>query len=115
MKNLNLDTKEFRRKFILSQSQSGTNMKEETAHQYPIDGTLDLHQFAARDTREVVNEFIRVCLEKGIYSIRIIHGKGIGVKRRIVRSLLENHPSVIGFRSESGSGGGWGATLVDLE
>lgn len=82
---------------------------------YPIDGTLDLHLFAPRETKEAVLEYIRVCLEKGIYEIRIVHGKGIGVKREIVRKLLESHPRVISFRHEGGSGGGWGATVVDLK
>ena len=83
--------------------------------EYPIDGTLDLHMFAPKDTKAVVEEYIRVCLEKGIYSLRIVHGKGIGVKRRIVQSLLESHPDVTGFRHEGGSGGSWGATVVDLK
>jgi len=82
--------------------------------EYPIDGTLDLHLFAPRDTREAVLEYIRVCLEKKILKLRIVHGKGIGVKREIVRKLLENHPRVASFRQEGGSGGGWGATVVDL-
>jgi len=82
--------------------------------QYPIDGTLDLHQFAPEDTKAVVEEFIHACLEKKIYSLRIIHGKGKGVKRRMVESVLENHPSVMQFRHEGGSGGTWGAVVVDL-
>lgn len=81
---------------------------------YPIDGTLDLHQFAPSETRAVVEEYIAACLERGILAIRIVHGKGIGVQREIVRSLLEKHPHVISFRHEEGSGGGWGATVVDL-
>jgi DNA-nicking Smr family endonuclease len=82
--------------------------------EFPIDGTLDLHLFSPEDTREAVLEYIRVCLEKQIMSLRIVHGKGIGVKREIVRKLLAEHPDVIAFRHESGSGGGWGATVVDL-
>ncbi|MBN1212545.1 MAG: Smr/MutS family protein [candidate division Zixibacteria bacterium] len=83
--------------------------------EYPIDGTLDLHLFAPEDTKEAVLEFIRVCLEKKIYHIRIVHGKGIGVKREIVRKILESHPHVAAYRHEGGSGGGWGATVVDLK
>jgi DNA-nicking Smr family endonuclease len=83
--------------------------------EYPIDGTLDLHLFAPRDTREVVLEYIRVCLEKDILAIRIVHGKGIGVKREIVQKTLRDHPHVVSFRHEGGSGGGWGATVVDLK
>jgi len=83
--------------------------------EYPIDGTLDLHIFAPQDTKDVVLEYIDVCLKKNILKLRIVHGKGIGVKRRIVQSILEKHPHVISFRHESGSGGGWGATVVDLK
>ncbi len=83
--------------------------------EYPIDGTLDLHMFTPEDTKEVVEEYIRECLARKIYALRIVHGKGIGVKRRIVHSLLENHPRVIRFRHEEGSGGSWGATVVDLK
>ena len=82
--------------------------------EYPVDGTLDLHLFAPKDTKEVVLEYIRVCLEKDILAIRIVHGKGIGVKREIVHKILSDHPLVVGFRHEGGTGGGWGATVVDL-
>lgn len=84
-------------------------------NQYPIDGTLDLHLFQPSDTKDVVLEYIRVCLEKNILQVRIVHGKGIGVKREIVHSILESHKSVIKFYQEGGSGGGWGATIVDLQ
>ena len=82
--------------------------------EYPIDGTLDLHQFAPNETKEVVRDYISVCLERNILQLRIIHGKGIGVQREIIRSLLSQHPNVVSFRHESGTGGGWGATVVDL-
>jgi DNA-nicking Smr family endonuclease len=82
---------------------------------FPIDGTLDLHQFSPAETREVVREYIRVCLDKDITALRIVHGKGIGVQREIVRKLLEKHPDVLSYRHESGSAGGWGATVVELK
>jgi DNA-nicking Smr family endonuclease len=82
--------------------------------EYPIDGTLDLHQFSPRETREALEAFIDECLSRKLYALRIIHGKGIGVQREIVRSVLKKHTRVLSFRQEEGSGGGWGATLVDL-
>ena len=88
---------------------------DENPIEYPIDGTLDLHQFAPSETKAATVEYIAACLERGIISIRIIHGKGIGVQREIVRSILEAHPNVRSFRHEEGSGGGWGATVVDLK
>ncbi len=81
---------------------------------YPIDGTLDLHQFRPNETKDVVLDYIAECLKRDILAIRIVHGKGIGVQREIVRSVLSTHPNVIRFRHEEGSGGSWGATVVDL-
>lgn len=92
-----------------------TTGDEDEPVEYPIDGTLDLHQFAPNETKEVVTEYIAACLERGILQLRIIHGKGIGVQREIVRSLLAKHPNVVSYRHESGTGGGWGATVVDLK
>ncbi|UCD65130.1 MAG: Smr/MutS family protein [Candidatus Zixiibacteriota bacterium] len=83
--------------------------------EHPIDGTLDLHLFAPEDTREVVLEYIRTCLDRGITRLRIVHGKGLGVKREIVHSVLAGHPDVTRYYHEGGSGGGWGATVVDLK
>ena len=79
----------------------------------PIDGVLDLHTFAPEDVSSLVEEYIRVCHEKGIHDVRIIHGKGKGVLRRTVHARLERDPRVLGFELDTGSSG-WGATLVRL-
>lgn len=82
--------------------------------EYPIDGVLDLHTFHPSDVKDLVPEYIRVCQSKGIYQIRIIHGKGKGVLRRIVHSILDGLPEVESYWQESG-GGSWGATIVKLK
>jgi DNA-nicking Smr family endonuclease len=79
----------------------------------PIDGVLDLHTFAPGDVSSLVEEYIRVCQERGIYDLRIIHGKGKGVLRRIVHARLDRDPSVLDFELDAGESG-WGATLVRL-
>lgn len=81
--------------------------------EYPINGILDLHQFRPREIKVAVNDYIDCCLERKIYALRIIHGKGIGVQREIVHAILKKHPSVRSFRHEEAAGG-WGATVVDL-
>jgi len=78
-----------------------------------VDGILDLHTFLPRDAASVVGEYLRECLEKGIYEVRVVHGKGKGVLRRTVHAILERHPDVLDFRLDSGPSG-WGATLVQL-
>lgn len=82
-------------------------------HELPIDGTLDLHLFLPKEVKRLIPDYIEACLEKDIRHLRIIHGKGKGVLRQIVHSVLEKHSAVVSFRHESG-GGSWGATVVEL-
>ena len=89
------------------------NEDETGTVEIPIDGTLDLHMFAPKDALSVVDEYIRVCLEKNIYELRIIHGKGKGVLRRTVHAFLEKHPEVLSFKPDPGPSS-WGATVVQL-
>ena len=89
------------------------NDNQEVIH-IPIDGTLDLHTFSPKDATSVVGEYIQACLDKGIYEVRIIHGKGKGVLRRTVHSLLEKHPEVLSYKIDSGPSS-WGATIVQLK
>ena len=79
----------------------------------PIDGVLDLHTFSPKDVGSVVQEYLRACEKKGIFEVRIIHGKGKGILRRQVHAILEKHPRVVSFRLDPGMSG-WGATLVHL-
>ncbi len=85
------------------------------AIEVPIDGTLDLHTFLPRDVPEVVEAYLEACREKGILAVRLVHGKGKGVQREAVRKVLARLPWVRAFRDGGTGGGGWGATLVDLE
>jgi len=64
------------------------------AHRIPIEGTLDLHAFAPRDIRSLVEEYVTAAHEAGLREIRLIHGRGKGVQRGIVQQALERHPLV---------------------
>lgn len=79
-----------------------------------IDGTLDLHTFPPGEIRQLIPDYIEACLLEGILDLRIIHGKGKGVLRRLVHAILDRHPNVASYRHEEGTGGGWGATVVRL-
>jgi dsDNA-specific endonuclease/ATPase MutS2 len=81
----------------------------------PIEDSIDLHAFAPKDIASVVEEYIAQCIQAGIYEVRIIHGRGQGVQRRIVQSLLKKHPLVASFKDAPADAGGWGATIVELK
>jgi DNA-nicking Smr family endonuclease len=80
----------------------------------PIDGVLDLHTFAPRDIPDVVAGYLDECRERGILSVRVIHGKGTGFQKGVVEKVLAAHAAVKSFRTADESAGGWGATLVEL-
>lgn len=90
------------------------NHFEEEPREIVIDGVLDLHAFKPSDLSTLIDEYIDVCLEKGITQIRIIHGKGVGNIRRSVHSLLERNTHVVSYQLADESGGGWGATIANL-
>ncbi len=79
----------------------------------PIDGALDLHAFNPKDIASVVDEYLKACMDEGIYEVRIIHGKGKGILRRTVHDLLKKHPLVLDFKLDTGPSS-WGACIVQL-
>jgi DNA-nicking Smr family endonuclease len=66
-------------------------------HRIPIEGALDLHAFAPRDIKSVVEEYVNAAHEAGLGEVRLIHGRGKGIQRGIVQQALENHPLVEAF------------------
>ena len=82
--------------------------------QLPIDGVLDLHTFKPSEIKDLVPDYLAACLERRIYQVRIIHGKGIGNLRPTVHAILSKHPEVISFTLDHPQFGGWGATIVFL-
>ena len=80
----------------------------------PINGVLDLHTIAPRDTQVVVEEYLQECYRQNIAEIRVIHGKGIGAQREMVRKVLARLDFVDSFGDAPVEAGGWGATLVTL-
>lgn len=80
----------------------------------PISSVLDLHPFAARDAKAVVEAYLIEARHMGLTALRIIHGRGIGVQREMVRAVLARTPFVASFSDAPLEAGGWGATLVTL-
>jgi DNA-nicking Smr family endonuclease len=66
-------------------------------HEIPIEDSLDLHTFAPRDIKSVVDEYVHAAHAAGFREVRLIHGRGKGVQRGIVQNTLEQHPLVVEF------------------
>jgi dsDNA-specific endonuclease/ATPase MutS2 len=84
------------------------------AIEIPITDTLDLHPFQPREIRDVTREYLVAARELGFRQVRLIHGRGIGVQRENVQSLLRTLDFVDDFHDADPSGGGWGSTVVLL-
>ncbi len=77
----------------------------------PIEDTIDLHTFHPREVESVVQEYLFQAVQKRFPVVRIIHGRGIGVQREIVHSILRKHHEVISFSDSPDRG----ATVVYLK
>jgi DNA-nicking Smr family endonuclease len=80
-----------------------------------ITDSLDLHSFAPREIKSVVQNYLAEAQKKGFRLVRIIHGKGIGVQREIVRQILSESGSVKSYKTADEFSGSWGATIVEFK
>ena len=80
----------------------------------PITDVFDLHSVPPRDARAVVEEYLDEAHALGLKALRIVHGRGIGVQREMVRKVLASKEYVADFRDAPAEAGGWGSTIVTL-
>ncbi|HOK45055.1 MAG TPA: Smr/MutS family protein [Bryobacteraceae bacterium] len=80
----------------------------------PITDVFDLHSVPPRDVKAVVEAYLEEAHRLGFKALRIIHGRGIGVQREIVRAVLARTPFVLSYGDAPPEAGGWGATVVTL-
>lgn len=78
----------------------------------PIGDEFDLHSFRPQDIRSVVDEYLGAASAAGLRQVRLIHGKGIGVRRAEVRLLLAARKDIESFFDAAPESGGSGATIV---
>ncbi|MGA2074243.1 MAG: Smr/MutS family protein [Terriglobia bacterium] len=80
----------------------------------PVTDVFDLHTVRPQEVKEVVEAYLKEANRLGLKALRIIHGRGIGVQREIVRAVLARTPFVLSFHDAPAEAGGWGATVVTL-
>ena len=83
--------------------------------QIPIEDVLDLHTFRPKDIADLLENYFDECIKAGIFSVRVIHGKGKGIQKKQVQRILQKDSRVKSFRDSPPEAGGWGATLVELK
>ncbi len=81
----------------------------------PITDTLDLHTFQPKEVSDLLRDYFEACIEKGIFTVRVIHGKGKGFLKKGVHGALKKNPFVKRFYEAPSGSGGWGATIVELK
>ena len=72
----------------------------------------DLHFFHPKDTKDVILEFIEQAKNKRLQKIRLVHGKGKSVKKKMAYKILAEHPAVESFHDDSHN---WGATIIVIK
>ncbi len=80
----------------------------------PVEDSIDLHTFRPEDISDLLSEYFLECMANGIYTVRIIHGKGKGILKNSVAGILNKSPYVISFFDSPPERGGWGSTIAEL-
>jgi len=88
--------------------------QEDEPVRIPITDVFDLHSIPDRDVKAAIEAYLEEALAAQFRYVRIIHGRGIGVRREMVRAALERSPFVASFQDAPAEAGGWGATIATL-
>jgi DNA-nicking Smr family endonuclease len=88
---------------------------EEPTVEMQLDGTLNLHSLKQEDIESLIPDYLRMCQERGVLVVRIIHGMNQAPTRSTVHSILEDTPEVKSFQLAGAAAGEWATTLVTLQ
>ena len=91
---------------------SGINLYEKQAHFNP---TLDIRGKRVEEVMSLLEQFLDTALLLGHGELRILHGKGEGVLRKVIREQLGKVKQVATFHDEHVERGGDGITIVVLK
>jgi len=78
----------------------------------PVEDFIDLHPFRPGEIGDLTDDYLDAARLAGFSEVTLIHGRGTGSARAIVRSRLAKRADVASSSDASGEGGGAGATVV---
>jgi DNA mismatch repair protein MutS2 len=80
----------------------------------PVTDELRLRHLTVDEALLRLDQYLNDAVMAGLYQVKIIHGKGTGTIRRVVRERLAQHPLVQSYRNGEYGEGGFGVTIVVL-
>jgi len=93
---------------------SGTLSEAMNAKISSFKSTLDIRGVRADEAIGMLESYIDEAVLLSIHQVKILHGKGNGILRNVVRQQLSRRREVVAFRDEALELGGYGITVVDL-
>lgn len=98
-----------------SPSQQRVSVRVTEAGPVPSPGlSIEVRGQRVEEAMPRVEEFLDSAYRAGLPYVRIVHGKGTGTLRRVVREHLANHPLVTSFETADQREGGEGVTVAHL-
>jgi DNA mismatch repair protein MutS2 len=80
----------------------------------PTANEVHLRQLTVDEALLKLDQYLNDAFMAGLYQVRVIHGKGTGILRQVVRKQLSGHPLVKSYRPGGYGEGGAGVTIVEL-
>ncbi len=114
-KIVNVGEEELHQKVLIRRSNYGNIINEINAKMQNFKLTLDLRGQRAEEAIPNLQKYIDEAILLSIKEVRILHGKGNGILRDIIRSQLRAIPEVKKFNDEHIEQGGHGITVVSLK
>jgi len=80
----------------------------------PVMNEIHLRHLTADEALLKLDKYLDDAFMAGLYQVRVVHGRGTGTLRRVVRQQLAKHPLVKSYRPGDYGEGGTGVTIVEL-
>ena len=80
----------------------------------PMMDEIHLRRLTADEALLKLDKYLHDAFMAGLCRVRVVHGKGTGTLRQVVRKQLAKHPLVKSYRPGGHGEGGAGVTMVEL-